>query len=185
MLTSSFKQQIILILSYCNDNDWEKKRQQAQPYINKIRSALEKKTRWYEQIGFLRKCTKEGLVPKGLRVRLPVTVLRSEYGERLKKRSEKRVMKRAISDLFVKIQRVDRNLAGLRLYLNQSLGFSNKWVQKMENWVVSSLRRSSEKVKSRLQRKFKALKDNQIQESRAKQQKRVTVKKKVVYNNSS
>ena len=55
----------------------------------------------------------------------------------------------------------------------------------MENWVLSSLRRSSEKVKSRLQRKFKALKDNQIQESRAKQQKRVTVKKKVVYNNSS
>ena len=111
--------------SYCNDNDWEKKRQQAQPYINKIRSALEKKTRWYEQIGFLRKCTKEGLVPKGLRVRLPETVLKSEYGERLKKRSEKRVVKRAISDLFVKIQRIDRNLAGLRLYLNQSLGFSN------------------------------------------------------------
>ena len=77
-----------------------------------------------------------------------MTVLRSEYGERLKKRSEKRVLKRAISDLFVKIQRIDRNLAGLRLYLNQSLGFSNKWVQKMENWVVSSLRRSSEKVKS-------------------------------------
>ena len=36
-----------------------------------------------------------------------------------------------------------------------------------------------------MQRKFKALKDNQIQESRAKQHKRVTVKKKVVYNNSS
>ena len=75
--------------SYCNDNDWEKKRQQAQPYINKIRSALEKKTRWYEQIGFLRKCTKEGLVPKGLRVRLPVTVEIGVWGKIEEKEREK------------------------------------------------------------------------------------------------
>ena len=55
--------------------------------INRIRSGLEKKTRWYEQIGFLRRCQKEGLVPKELRVKLPSSVLKSEYGERLKLRS--------------------------------------------------------------------------------------------------
>ena len=77
-------------------NGWEKKRQQAQPYINKIRSvlAIEKKARWYEQIGFLRKCQKEGLVPKGHRVRIPESVMKSEYGERLRRRSEKKVIKR-------------------------------------------------------------------------------------------
>ena len=90
------------------DSDWNKKRQQAQPSINRIRSGLKQKTRWYAQIGFLRRCQKEGLVPKGLRVKLPSSVLKSEYGERLKLRSEKRVLKRAISDLFVKIQRMDR-----------------------------------------------------------------------------
>ena len=60
---------LILVLSMANqerDEDWNKKRQQAQPFINKIRSCMEKKARWIEQIGFLRKCQKEGLVPKGL-----------------------------------------------------------------------------------------------------------------------
>ena len=130
---------------------------QVQPSINWIRSGLEKKTRWYEQIGFLRRCQKEGLVPKGLRVKLPSSVLKSEYGERLKLRSEKRVLKRAISDLFVKIQRMDRKLAEIRLHLNQSLGFTNVWIQKMERWVASSLRKSMAKIKSGLERKLKEL----------------------------
>ena len=67
-----------------NGRDWNKKRQKVQPYINKIRSALEKKTRWIEQIAFLRRCLKEGLTPKGLRVRIPLSVLKSQHGERLK-----------------------------------------------------------------------------------------------------
>ena len=89
------------------DGDWKKKRQQAQPFINKIRSCMEKKARWFEQIGFMRKCQKEGLVPKGLRVKLPWNIMKSQSGERLKRRSEKRVLKRAVSDLFVKINRMD------------------------------------------------------------------------------
>ena len=102
------------------DDDWNKKRQQAQPIINKIRSCMDRKQRWFEQIGFLRRCQKEGLVPKGLRVKLPVNIMKSEYGERLKKRSEKRVLKRAVSDLFVKIHRMDKEMAERRLHLKQT-----------------------------------------------------------------
>ena len=96
------------------DGDWKKKRQQAQPFINKIRSCME------NQIGFMRKCQKEGLVPKGLRVKLPWNIMKSQYGERLKRRSEKRVLKRAVSDLFVKINRMDQNMAEHRLHLKQT-----------------------------------------------------------------
>ena len=167
------------------ENDWNKKRQQAQPSINRIRSGLEKKTRWYEQIGFLRRCQKEGLVPKGLRVKLPSSVLKSEYGERLKLRSEKRVLKRAISDLFVKIQRMDRKLAEIRLHLNQSLGFTNVWIQKMERWVASSLRKSEAKIKSGLERKLKDLRLQKKIDSKSNKVNQKTVKKKIVYNNSS
>jgi hypothetical protein len=81
------------------DADWNKKRQQAQPYINKIWSLLEKKMQWFEQVGFLRKCQKEKMIPKGLRVKIPTSVDKTDYGQRLKNRSEKRVLKRAISDL--------------------------------------------------------------------------------------
>ena len=69
------------------------------------------KTKWFEQIGFLRRCQKEGLVPNARQVKLPVNIMKSEYGVRLKKRSEKRVLKRAVSDLFVKISHMDKKMA--------------------------------------------------------------------------
>jgi hypothetical protein len=63
-----------------SDSDWNKKRQQAQPFINRIRSVLEKKTRGFEQIGFLRRCQKERLTPKGLRVKLPTNMEKTDFG---------------------------------------------------------------------------------------------------------
>ena len=145
-------------------NDWEKKHQQAQPYINKIRSGLEMKVRWYEQIGFLRKCQKEGLVPKGLRIRLPESVTKAEYGERLKRRSKKKVIKRTISNLFVKIHRVNREMAERKLHLNQDLGFTGVWIQKTVRWVEASLKKSTARVRSKLQQKLRSLRAQRLEE---------------------
>ena len=88
-----------------SDSDWIKKHQQAQPFINRIRSVSEKKTWGFEQIGFLRRCQKERLTPKGLRVKLPTNMEKTctDFGGRLQGRSEKRVLKRTIGDLFVNI----------------------------------------------------------------------------------
>ena len=124
------------------------------------------------------------MVPKGLRVKLPTSILKSEYGERLKMSSEKRVVKRAISDLFIKIKRLDKRLAEIRLHLNQSLGFTNAWIQKMERWVKSSLGKSEEKIKKRLERKLKDLRLQKKNNSKPKMERQTTVKKKIVYNNS-
>ena len=97
IVCSSFKiLYVIFILSMANrmsGEDWNKKRQQAQPYINKVRSLLEKKMRWVEQVGFLRRCRKEDLIPKGLRVSFPSSIEKSEYGQRLKGRNEKRSLR--------------------------------------------------------------------------------------------
>jgi len=104
-LFSSFKQtytfEVPSMAIRVEESVWNKKRQKAQPYINKIRSLLEKKTRWIEQVGFLRRCRKEDLMPKGLRVRLPSSIEKSEYGQRLKGRSENKVIKRAVSDFYI------------------------------------------------------------------------------------
>ena len=113
-----------------SDSDWNQKRQQAQPFINRIRSVLEKKARGFAQIGFLRRCQKERLTPKGLRVKLPTNMEKTDFGGRLQGRSEKRVLKRTIGDLFVKIKKLDKELAGLKLHLNDEMGFSNKWIEK-------------------------------------------------------
>ena len=168
-----------------SDGDWNKKRQQAQPFINKIRSCMEKKTKWCEQIGFLRRCQKEGLVPNGLRVKLPVNIMKSEYGARLKKRSEKRVLKRAVSDLFVKVSRMDKKMAEQRVYLKQTFGFSEAWVKKTENWVRNSLNELVVKLKASLEKKLKVLRAQKRDSKLSQKETNGGVKRKVVYNNSS
>ena len=62
------------------------------------------------------------LTPRGLRVKLPNNISSSQYGNRLQGRSEKRVMKRTIGDLFVKLKRLDEELAKIRLHLNVEMG---------------------------------------------------------------
>ena len=96
---------------------WDKKRQKAQPYINRIRYELGRKTRWQEQIGFLQKCRKFGLVPNGLCVKIPTSIQNSAYGMRLKSRSEDRVLKRAISELYLNVKGVNGKVAGMKVAL--------------------------------------------------------------------
>ena len=167
------------------DSDWNKKRQQAQPFINKIRSVLEKKARTFEQIGFLRRCQKEKLTPKGLRVKLPTNISGSQFGGRLQSRSEKRVVKRTIGDLFVKIKKLDEQLADLKLHLNIEMGFSNKWINKIVIWVQGSLKEFTSKVKAGLKKKLVFLRKQreEIQRTQVKNKRKLDTK--VVYNNSS
>ena len=65
-------------------------------------------------------------------MKIPRSILKSQHGERLRVRSEKRVVKRAISNLFVKIKDVDTKGADLQLKLKNDFGFSRNWVQGME-----------------------------------------------------
>ena len=92
------------------------------------------KTCGYEQIGFLRSCQREKLTPKGLRVKLPSNMGKTEFGGRLQGRSEKWVLKRRIGDLFVKVKGLDKELVGLKLHLNIEMGFSNNWIDKVLVW---------------------------------------------------
>ena len=188
-VTSSFNQYIIIILSMASrlevDSDWNKKRQQAQPFINKIRSVLEKKARTFEQIGFLRRCQKEKLTPKGLRVKLPTNISGSQFGGRLQSRSEKRVVKRTIGDLFVKIKKLDEQLADLKLHLNVEMGFSNKWINKIVIWVQGSLKEFTSKVKAGLKKKLVFLRKQREEIQRTQVKKKRKLDTKVVYNNSS
>ena len=121
-------------MAFCsNVSDWEKKRRQAQPYINRIRFEQEKRLRWSQQISFLRRCDKSGLVPRGLRLKIPASIERSQYGKRMKSRSEKRVLRRAISDLYVKIKKADIKIAEMNLVLSQELQMPNGMERESED----------------------------------------------------
>ena len=57
-------------------------------------------------------------------MRLPGSILLSQHGKRLRMRSEKRVVKRTVSNLFVKLKSMESEIADLRLKLKSCFGFS-------------------------------------------------------------
>ena len=168
------------------ESDWEKKRKQAQPFINRIRFEQERRMRWTEQIGFLRKCSREGLMPKGLRVKLPRSILMTEYGRRLRAKSEHKVLKRAISTLFVKIKKVDVKVASVNVHLNLEVGMTNGWIERTGRWVTNSLREGRNQLKKKLNNKLRNLRNEKKKDTSVKLQIGTNFeKRKVVYNNSS
>ena len=165
------------------ESDWEKKRKQAQPYINKIQFEQERRMRWTEQIGFLRKCSREGLMPKGLRVKLPRSILMTEYGRRLRAKSEHKVLKRAISTLFVKIKKVDVKIASVNVHLNLEMGMTNGWIERTGRWIMNSLKEGRNQLKKKLNNKLQNLRNKKKKATSIKVQLgRNFEKRKVVYN---
>ena len=137
-------------------------------------------------MGFLRRCRKEDLIPKGLRVSFPNSIEKSEYGQRLKGRNEKKIIKRAISDLFVKIKHAEIDIGKLNLYLMQELKLPEGWVERMGNWASNSLKTESMKVRKRLTVKLQGLRMEKKKKEEVPESKKMgSLKKKVVYNNSS
>ena len=141
---------------------------------------------FFEQVGFLTRCRKEKLMPKGLRVRLPSSIEKSEYGQRLKGRSENKVIKRAVSDLFVKIKHAEMDIAKLNLCLMQELRMPEGWTKRMGNWASNSLKSERVKIRKRLNMKLKNLRIEKKEKQKLPDVRKMDfLKKKVVYNNSS
>ena len=60
-----------MAVHFQTENEWKTQCKQAQPVINKIFSEMEKEARWSEQLGFLVKCRRKYLIPKGMRTKIP------------------------------------------------------------------------------------------------------------------
>ena len=118
-LLSSFKQthtfEVPSMALRVEESVWNKKRQKAQPFINRLRYELGRKAYWQQQIGFLRKCNQ------------------SDNGTRLKTRSEKRVLNRAISELYGKIKQIDKQVAGFKVILQMELEMPRDGLEGQKN----------------------------------------------------
>ena len=86
-------------------------------------------------------------------MKLPKSIIGSQHGQRIQSRNQKRVVKRAVSNLFVRIKSVERRIAELRVHLMMEFGFSKDWIQRTESWILKSLRGVTSKVKDKLKRK--------------------------------
>ena len=63
---------------------------------------------------------------------------------------------------------MDSEIADLRLKLKSCFGFSNNWIQKMENWVLKSLRKVRNEVRSHLEKKLRFLRDRKTKEQESR-----------------
>ena len=105
----------------------------------------------------------------------------------MKSRSEKRVLRRTISDLYVKIKKADIKIAEMNLVLSQELQMPKGWRERIGRWVLNSLKEIKVKVQMSLKKKFDKLKQEKKEEEKLQINagKKSSMKKKVVYNNSS
>ena len=69
--------------------------------------------------------------------------------------------------------------------MKDEMGFTNKWIKKVETLVVGSLNQLSSKIKEGLKKKLALLRKQKVakQQSKVKDQRKLDTK--VVYNNSS
>ena len=110
----------------------------------------------------------------------------SHQEECLKARSEKRVLNKTFSELFVKIKAMDMRIERLQLQLRQDFGVSVHWNPKMENWVRKSLRKVRAEVRKCLMGKIRVLRDAKLKQKRNLDKKmKPMLDKKLVYSFSS
>jgi hypothetical protein len=172
-------------------NVWDKKRSQAQPFINRIQKECERKLRYYEQIGFLSKCQKKGLIPKGLRLKLPPNVAFEKLGLKIKLREELKIIKHTIQKLFWLKQNTEENIAKLKLQLVQQIDLPRDWVEWEATRVFKKAIYKIPAIRERLIKKFNYLREERRwNEERIKlAEARVNAKyksgRRTVYNNSS
>ena len=85
----------------------------------------------------------------------------------------------------MKLKRMNEELAKRRLHLNIEMGFSNKWIKKVEMWLVGSLKQLSSKIKEGLKKKLAFLRKQKVAKQKSMGKGKRKLDTKVVYNNSS
>ena len=76
---------------------------------------------------------KTRVIPKGLRSRIPKSIAVSNYGSRLQKRYDNKIMAKSISNLHAKEYEVDKKLAELRLTLQEKFEIFGQNITKIES----------------------------------------------------
>jgi hypothetical protein len=109
-----------MAVHFGSKNEWITKREQAQPVINKIFSEMEKESRWSEQLRFLILCRQKGIIPKGMRMKISGNLATSEYGRRLKRNHEMKILRKNISELHGKKAGSDKKISQLKLNLPET-----------------------------------------------------------------
>jgi len=180
-------------------NEWIMKREQAQPIINKIFSEMEKGSRWFEQLRFLILCWKKEIIPKGMRTKISGNLATSEYGRRLKKNHEMKILTKNISELHTKKAGSDQKISKLKMELRETFEMSGNFIENTIKWLWKEIQKKVKLVKIRLKKTLNFLVEEKKKMNEFQRKKKEEMKgknksrekmdsrcgKKVVYNNSS
>ena len=146
-----------MAVHFSTRNEWIMKCEQAQPLINKIFSEMEKGSRWFEQLRFLILCRKKEIIPKGMRTKISGNLATSEYGRRLKKNHEMKILRKNISELHGKKAGSDQKISKLKMELRETFEMSGNSIENTIKWLWKKIRKKVKLVKTRLKKKLNFL----------------------------
>ena len=89
----------VLQQRYSYSSCWRERRRQSQTHINKWLRLLTKQNILKNQLYFLYRCKKLGLIPYGLRIKIPMNLLRSDYGKKFSQKVNWSILLNTISDV--------------------------------------------------------------------------------------
>ena len=134
-----------------------------------------------------------------MRTKLPGISPISDYGRRLKRTHEMKILRRNISVLHGRKAGSDKKISQFKLDLRETFGMSGNFIENTVKWLRKKVRNKVQKVKVRLKRKYKFLLEEKMKLDDIWRKRREDTKKnnagkgkldsrcekKVVYSNSS
>lgn len=125
----------------------------------KLQHNREKLAIYKNHLTFLVRCQKNGVIPKGLEVWMPIT---SPGSQRIANRTNKAILKEAIIEVRPKRRRIQQDIDQITMCLNNNITYTqwnelDRFCKKRESQVVST-------TKERQKRKFGHLKKKQTSE---------------------
>ena len=136
---------------------WRGRRQQSQTHINKWLRLLTKQNILNNQLHFLHRCKKHGLIPHGLRIRIPKNVLQSEYGKNFSQKGNWSMLRNTISDIYYKLKLLQNDILILKDFISTKYYLGETWMKNTTIWLTKIAQWKSRESKLRLHSKYKYL----------------------------
>ena len=143
------------------------------------------------QLHFLHRGKKHGLIPHGLRIRIPKNVLQSEYGKNFSQKGNWSMLRNIISDIYYKLKLLQNDILILKDFISTKYYLGETWMKNTTIWLTKIAQWKSRESKLRLHSKYKYLVVEKQTEVRAQieEKNRIAIAKfkcdrTIIYNDS-
>ena len=120
---------------------------------------------------------KKEIIPKGMHTKISGNLATSEYGRRLKKNHEMKILRKNISELHGKKAGSDQKISKMKMELRETFEMSGNFIENTIKWLRKKIRKKVKHVKTRLKKKLNCLVEEKKKMDEFQRKKKEEVKK--------